>query len=442
MKGSESIQELLERSVQDAVSIENLLPGMLASAAARQGLIIPESEINSVSSAVLKAKRDSASILELDIDLPCAMGITEAQVQATIQLLLDDLTKFIPEEQKMWIDAISEAIPEALKAVALCLDDEIMKDALAHARELGKEHSNRVKEVQDLWGPAFADLDLMRHLVLEWSSNAIALKKGPYSKRYTSHALERIISRIYEVVGEILVLTRAGYGDGALARWRSLHEICVVAMFLSQQADSCAEMYLWHHKIEELKIRDEGLAVPGAQSSSRKQQYAQDLHGKKASLLSRFGDAFAGDYGWAAVQLARPKVTFRHLEEQVELEKLRRAYKRANSVVHGGSLATLTRVSIGAQDVDKSDLPPAYGCELAIDYATASLAMLIADLCMDTEDADLLTMNMVIQQSGARIQSFIDGRIGEISGSTPRAKLLMRKAIQKATIRGRPKFRR
>lgn len=237
-------------------------------------------------------------------------------------------------------------------------------------------------------------------------------------------------------------MTRAGYGDGALARWRSLHEICVVAMFLSQQADSCSEMYLWHHKIEELKILDEGLAVPSAQSSSRKQQYAQDLHRKKASLLSKFGDAFAGDYGWAAVQLARPKVTFRHLEEQVGLEKLRRAYKRANSVVHGGSLATLTRVSISAQDVDKTDLPPAYGCELAIDYATASLAMLIADLCLNTEDADLLTMNMVIQQSGARIQSFINGRVGEISGNTPRAKLLMRRMIQKATNRRRPKFRR
>lgn len=442
MKRSESIQELLERSIQDAVSIEKLLPGMLASAAVRQGLTIPESELNSVSSAVLKAKGGSDSILELDLDMPCAMGITEAQVQATIQLLLDDLAKFIPEAQKIWSDAISEAIPEALKAVALCLDDEIMKDALVHAQELGNEHAERVKEVQHLWGPAFAELDLMRHLVLEWSTNAIALKKGSYSRPHTSHALKRIVSRIYEIVGEILVLTRAGYGDGALARWRSLHEICVVAMFLAQQTDPCAEMYLWHHKIEELKIWDEGLTVASAQTNSRKQRYVQELRGKKASMLSRFGDAFASDYGWAAVQLARPKVTFRHLEEQVGLEKLRRAYKRANSVIHGGSLATLTRVSIGAQEVDKSDLPPAYGCELAIDYTTASLAMLVADLCMNTENADLLTMNMVIQQSAARIQSFIEGRIGDISGSTPRAKLLARRAVQRSSFRTRPKFRR
>lgn len=101
--------------------------------------------------------------------------------------------------------------------------------------------------------------------------------------------------------------------------------------------------------------------------------------------MTQYGAAFTGDYGWAAVELGRAKATFTDLEQHVGLEAMRRGYQRANSAVHGGALATLTRNSAGVHAGPRSDLPPAYGCELAVSYTLTSVSMLVATLCLDRD---------------------------------------------------------
>ncbi len=47
-----------------------------------------------------------------------------------------------------------------------------------------------------------------------------------------------------------LVLLKNGYGQGALARWRTLHEVTCVARFIARHGEAVAEQYLLHDMVE------------------------------------------------------------------------------------------------------------------------------------------------------------------------------------------------
>lgn len=132
-----------------------------------------------------------------------------------------------------------------------------------------------------------------------------------------------------------------------------------------------------------------------------------------------------------------------HISEQAHMETLRHGYQQANSTVHGGALATLTRISLGAVGIDGTEAPPAYGCEVATNYAAASLSMMIAELCLDSENADLVAMSLVIHNCALKIREQVEQVQKKISGNSPRARLLMRKAAQRE-FRSKPRrtFRR
>jgi len=435
------IQDALDRCLAQVTSREQLLPLVLAKVAKRRNLSLPELEIQCLTTAILRAKGD---VIQLDLDPPCAFGENEEEIQATVQELLDVLEESMTDIGDSLTEAISQAIPDALAKVAELVSDHISEQALEHTLHLRKAHSDRAETVQRLWGTAIDQFDFLRHIVLEWNYAAVEHRGGAYVNPNTAFALSRLVARTYEVVGEIIMLTRAGYADGALARWRSLHEICVVAMFLATRSDRCAQMYLSHHWVEELRLLEVDRASGTARATStHRDRYVRDLRMQKTAMLNKFGTIFASDYGWASVELGRAKTTFRDLESHVGLETLRRGYQQANSTVHGGALATLTRISLGPGGIDGTEVPPAYGCEVAINYATASLSMMVAELCLETENADLVAMSLVVHNCALKIREQIKQAQKKISGDSPRARILKRKAAQRES-RAKPRrtFRR
>jgi hypothetical protein len=441
MKKTTGIQNAFDHSVAQFTSKEQLLPLALAKAAKRQNVSLSELEIQRLTTAILNAREGK---IQLDLDPPCGLGATEEEIQATVQDLVDDVKESITDVIQDVTRAISQAVPEALAKVADAVSDHMSENALEHASHLRKAHADRAEAVQSMWGVVLDQLDFLRHIVLEWSYEALELRSGPYASPNTAFALSRLVARTYEVVGEIITLARAGYADGALARWRSLHEICVIAMFLAKQSDRCAQMYLSHHQVEELRLLEVDRASGTANTNdTHTDRYIGHLRRQKAAIVNTFGTAFASDYGWASIELGRAKTTFRDLESHVGLEILRRGYQRANSTVHGGALATLTRISLGVSGVDGAAVPPAYGCELATNYATASLSMMVAELCLRTENADLIAMSIVVHNHASKIREQIAQTQKKISADSPRARILMRKAARrKSRVKPRRTSRR
>src|SRR5579885_642402 len=65
-------------------------------------------------------------------------------------------------------------------------------------------------------------------------------------KDHVFESLIRISARACKTGREILALLEKGYADGAFARWRTLHELAVTALFIQRNGDEVAEQYLLH----------------------------------------------------------------------------------------------------------------------------------------------------------------------------------------------------
>ena len=153
--------------------------------------------------------------------------------------------------------------------------------------------------------------------------------------------LVQLHARACRIAEEILVLLKAGFGQAAQARWRALHEVAVVALFIKQHDQDTAERYLLHENIEGYRaLRElEPLTArldhdPISDAEIRAAQEAYD------DLVARYGPKYAGPYGWAHAALVsddsafNDRVTFATLEEAVELDHLRPYYRMASHGTH------------------------------------------------------------------------------------------------------------
>jgi hypothetical protein len=154
---------------------------------------------------------------------------------------------------------------------------------------------------------------------------------------YVFEALSRVHARACLIASEIRALMVSGHASGALARWRSLHELAVVAFFVKEHGRDVAERYILHEAIRTAKESDkferhhQALGEPPQDPADRKR-----VLDARDGLITRFGPAYKKDYGWAAGVLSGDP-TFDRIEEAVGLDHLRPHYGMASHGVHAGS---------------------------------------------------------------------------------------------------------
>lgn len=119
------------------------------------------------------------------------------------------------------------------------------------------------------------------------------------------------------VVSEILSLLRAGYGVGAHARWRALHEVATQAEFITgcggRLAEQTARSYLEH---QEFRTASEVKTVQALikRVAPERRFTAEAMTAFRAiadAAVERHGAPFRGDYGWAHATLLEISADYR-----------------------------------------------------------------------------------------------------------------------------------
>jgi len=184
------------------------------------------------------------------------------------------------------------------------------------------------------WGRA---LDLLRMLLTisreigaEWHNRTLRRKKSNLRE-----ALFRIHVRSCQISAEIITLLENGYADGALARWRTLHEVCMVGLLLSEHGEPLAERYLAHRIVEAHRAAEEysrNYLALGFKPISKRERMMIERNYKRA--LAKFGKEFGSQYGWASHHLKMKKPTFSDIERAVGVSSMRSFYKMASYNVH------------------------------------------------------------------------------------------------------------
>ncbi len=191
-----------------------------------------------------------------------------------------------------------------------------------------------------------------------------------------SHHLVQVLNLLHgnslRVAWEVLELAISGYPQGALARWRTMHEIAVTALFIEEHGEDVACRYWIHGAIERHRISNLHEAIWGPLDKVASEEIRADWE----AAIDRFGVDFKSQYGWAGNALTKKCPSFRDIEASVRALPVdaRWTYKWASIATHPqvwgivGNLGSPEFIGDGALVG-----PSAHGLDLPMSSALISL---------------------------------------------------------------------
>lgn len=222
------------------------------------------------------------------------------------------------------------------KKIFRSLTHKWAEEHTAQLAELDQFRSN----LEDRWGDGLSLLRMLLTSCRQIGQGASQRYKRSRARRYLYRRwlLERLYVRACQVSDEIICLLENGFADGAMARWRTLHEIAVVAVVISEGDEDLAERYIRHDAVEVKRQADDynDSQVPlGARSLGKRQ--SAGINADYAAAIARFGPTFAHPYGWASKHLNMKKPTFKDIQIAAGRTGSSSHYKLASFNVHAGA---------------------------------------------------------------------------------------------------------
>lgn len=228
-------------------------------------------------------------------------------------------------------------------------------------KKINKEKNKFIDYHNEIWGSPFNLLESFVRLCLEMGDD--------FGRRFDSddqnnadvvfYVLQRLHVRGCQVSAEILNLLRGGFADGAHARWRTLHELAVIARFIANHDNEVAEKYLDHSAIVEyqraLQFRKHSEDLSYAPMSEDDFALIQsNYEAVKEKYKSEFKNAdwFRNDYWWASSVLNKQHPNFFMIEENVGSSFMQPFVKLAHVNVHAGSAGVFLRLGSPPNDKD------------------------------------------------------------------------------------------
>lgn len=265
----------------------------------------------------------------------------DSEFSGALEHLVDELAKdpavIAAASEPDFERRVEEATQSALARSSTVLLDDLLRRAPEMLAERPEYRAGFEERLREIWGEALDLFEVFHAVCLEVGDdlNQRHRPAAASANDYRFDVLTRLHARSCLVASEVLVLLRSGYASGAHARWRTLHELAVVAYFIREHDAEVARRYLLHDAIQAYKAGlgyDEHHAALGYEPRSDSER--EELQRRRDTLVAEFGTAFADDFGWAAEALGRPARTFRAIEEAVDLGHLRPYYRMASNPIH------------------------------------------------------------------------------------------------------------
>jgi hypothetical protein len=217
---------------------------------------------------------------------------------------------------------------------------ELRRTAKPMLDEHARLRSKFEKRLYRVWRTPLQQFEILLVCAAEIGEefNTAERARAVQDQDFSFEALIRLHARACQLGGEILCLLKAGFAAGAYARWRTLHEVAVVALLISEHGNELAERYLKHEAIETRKLLlqyQEHHARLGYASPSADE--IEEISTLRDRLLVDFGPEFGEEYGWAFPVTQNKKANFSHLEAKVGLGHYRALVKSSCGAVHAGT---------------------------------------------------------------------------------------------------------
>jgi hypothetical protein len=187
-------------------------------------------------------------------------------------------------------------------------------------------------------------------------------------------SLMRLQGKACQISNEVLVLATHGYAGGALARWRSLHEIDVISAILVKYGNDLAIRFLDYYDVEMAQLYvdllpsfSKRLNLPNPDA-----KITNTLKDRRVAHCKIHKEHFSKKDGWARTVCKDP--SFVNLEKEVGQDYLRFLYKLASSSVHPGAFTS--RFDLGVPYIGRDQVllgPSIHGIYFPIHFMAITL---------------------------------------------------------------------
>ena len=255
-----------------------------------------------------------------------------------------------PEQEALLKDVLTSFVDQSGEA-AVRVTDRLLRHGVKivtgrRLRIIGFE-----QRLFDRWGGAFDLYELSLYLAQQCGERFCTACR-PQCKDFKFEALARLHAGACRVAGEILTLLKSGYPSGAHARWRTLHEIAVIALFISQESNEVAERYHNHKFVKSYEdaVDQRKFAARLKQEAISDEEFTQ-IEADYQRMLGRYGESFRAPFGWAraALTLRDPsfsgRIKIENIQEVITVDHWKPYYRMASHAVHPS--ATFLRFNLG-----------------------------------------------------------------------------------------------
>jgi hypothetical protein len=313
-----------------------VLEHQLAKKLKAQGVTLPKKRLAELAERILSGEKQT--------HLNIARG-TNRHVQLSFDE--NDVEQILARVQRIYETTVPDLIPG--------ISERMSKSVLRKLKERWPQESELQRadisafrgRMEVRWREPLDRLRMLLTMIREWCGTINKTQSRDPQKKQTRKVLVRFLTRGCQVADEIICLLENGFADGAMARWRTLHEIAIVAAVIAKHGDEITARYLDHQHVESKRAMEKYI-VTSPQLGYRPLAKAKQQSIRRAydRVTGKYGKNFGADYGWAGLHLKKERPTFIDLEASVGRSHMRSHYQMGNDNVHAGVKSMYVRLGL------------------------------------------------------------------------------------------------
>jgi len=392
-----SIENLVTKVLEKNSVSNKILSDIIKEKFLSMGITLNEKQIEQILQHLTQGSYDNfqLDVQEKQIQKPRAQKTVLNEL--ILELTEDDLQKYKRKYE--------EATTEVMSAIVEFLANPLFAAWKKQAKKLLKEEQKKAKSfsrhITEMWEKPLKLLEMLISICLDaGASFAIKEVDSPENLDPLKEVLIYSHARACQVSSEILTLLSNGFADGAYARWRALHEITVISIFIATHGKETAEKYAQHKIINDYKEANQYQKYCHILGFKPLPEDELDtLKQKRDQLIQKFGKGFKSDYGWATDILKKERPTLYDIEHSIDLNHLRFFYQSANLNVHASARSMVYRFGTdGFSDEILLAGKSIYGLTESGQHTAYSLSLITSTLMLSNSDSNQLAFTSALQK--------------------------------------------
>lgn len=341
-------------------------------------------------------------------------------IEKGIQKLISENRKVFKGTESEFDEYINEKLPKIIEELLQGIWDELYEYSFDKENDLRKHQ----KEINEKINKNYGNGIWLLESFIEMNCQVSISTYDKYIKIFDTYEdqlkLDTLISlhvRACQIANEIRVLVSNGFADGAMSRWRTLHEICVTFLFLYDNDTKITEMYQDYHVIErwkKAKEYQENCEFLDMDKFSKEEMGF--IESERKDVLEEYGKEFGQSYGWTMEILPKGRRNIREMEKLVKQDHHRAVYTWASENVHSGVSGINKRLGL-REEQENFLLPGAndYGFLDPVQYMTVSLTTM-SETFLNMEDS---SMSRIFKEFLYALQNEVVNEFGEQEKTMP-----------------------